>query len=119
VKRSAVAHGEGTTILIVGATPGEAFRPGPGEIVAPMFDAYREGDYEEAARIVREIGEETGEPIAWFNLACCEARLGRTDDALEHLEQAIALDDRFAEQAKGDEDLESLRDDARFKKLVA
>jgi tetratricopeptide (TPR) repeat protein len=119
VTRSAVAHGEDTTVLVVGATPGEAYRISPGDLVAPMFEPYRAGDYEQAARIVEGIlAENPGEGIALFNLACCEARIGRTDDALDHLAQSIAVDSRFAELAREDKDFESLRGEPRFKKLV-
>jgi quercetin dioxygenase-like cupin family protein len=120
VTRSAVAHEEGTTVLVVGGTPGQAYEPSPGELVQPMFEAYGKGDFEEAARIVADIAaEHPNEAIAFFNLACCEARLGRTEDALDHLAQALALDSRFGEVARGDEDFESLRDEPRFKQLIA
>jgi quercetin dioxygenase-like cupin family protein len=120
VTRSAVAHEEGTTVLVVGGTPGLAYEPSPGELVQPMFEAYGKGDFEEAARIVADIAvEHPNEAIAFFNLACCEARLGRTDDALDHLAQALALDSRFVELAKEDDDFESVRDEPRFKKLIS
>jgi quercetin dioxygenase-like cupin family protein len=120
VKRSAVAHGEGTTVLVVGATSGAPFRVSAGELVAPMFDAYRAGDFEEAARIVAGIvAENPGEGMALFNLACCESRLAKTDEALEHLARAIEADGRFAELAREDEDFEELRGEPRFKKLTA
>jgi quercetin dioxygenase-like cupin family protein len=120
VTRSAVAHEEGTTLLVVGGTPGEAYQPSPAELVQPMFEAYGAGDYEEAARIVADIAaEHPTEAIAFFNLACCEARLGRIDDALDHLAQALALDPRFVEVANEDEDFESIREEPRFKQLIA
>jgi hypothetical protein len=54
-----------------------------------------------------------------FNAACFEARLGRTDDALAHLERAIAVDEGIKELIRSDDDLDSLRDDPRFDELVA
>jgi quercetin dioxygenase-like cupin family protein len=120
VTRSAVAHEVGTTVLVVGGTPGKAYEPSPAEITNPMFDAYNAGDFEEAARIVADIAaEHPNEAIVWFNLACCEARLGRTDDALDHLAKALKLDPRFLELAKGDDDFESIRSEPRFVQLVA
>ena len=119
-KRGAIAHEEGTTVLVIGGTAGEAFRISPGELVEPMFDAYRAADYEEAARIVEGIAAENpGEGIAFFNLACCESRLGRSDEALEHLAQAIEIDGRFRELARKDEDFAPIRGEPRFKKLTA
>ena len=47
-----------------------------------------------------------------------EARLGRTDDAISHLEQAIEDDDRIKEHIRTDGDLDSLRDDPRFTALT-
>jgi quercetin dioxygenase-like cupin family protein len=120
VTRSAVAHEEGTTVLVVGGTPGKAYKPSPAELTAPMFDAYNAGDFERAARIVADIAaEHPTEAITWFNLSCCEARLGRTEDALDHLAKSLELDPRFVEVAREDEDLESIRSDPRFEKLVA
>jgi hypothetical protein len=47
-----------------------------------------------------------------------EARLGRTDDAID-LRQAVQDDDRIKEHIRTDEDLTSLRDDPRFEELAA
>jgi hypothetical protein len=53
-----------------------------------------------------------------FNIACCEALRGRTDAAIERLEAAVQADDRARELARTDSDLDSLRGDHRFAKLV-
>jgi hypothetical protein len=55
----------------------------------------------------------------FFNTACMEARLGRTEDAIAHLREALELDDRVKEHIRTDEDLVSLRDDPRFEELAA
>ena len=47
-----------------------------------------------------------------------EARLGRTDDAIAHLERAIEDDDRIKEHIRTDGDLDSLRDDPRLTALT-
>lgn len=49
------------------------------------------------------------EAIIWYNLACYCALLGELRDALENLNEAIALDDSFKEEAAQDPDLDSLR----------
>ena len=49
-----------------------------------------------------------------YNLACAEARAGRSEDALFHLRRALELDERFRDNAVGDPDFESIRDDPRF-----
>ena len=63
--------------------------------------------------------EERPEALVYFNAACMEARLGRTDDAIRHLEQAIEDDDRIRDYIRSDEDLDSVREDPRFQPLTA
>ena len=53
-----------------------------------------------------------------YNLACFEAKLGKTDDAIAHLQQAVEGDDRVKELARTDEDLDSIREDPRFDVLT-
>jgi tetratricopeptide (TPR) repeat protein len=117
-KRSAVATESGTTVLAIGGTPGQAYRVQPPE-QAESMQAYNDGDFETALERVQQVlAREPDDVLSLFNAACFEARLGRTDDALEHLGRAIELNERAVDQARGDEDFDSIRDDPRFKKLV-
>lgn len=119
VKRSAIAADEGTTLLIVGGTPGEAYQPLPPE-AAEAFAAYNAGDYEQAvAKQLRAVEQVPDHLIVLYNLACFEARAGKTDDAIEHLKAAADRDREILELARDDTDLDSLRGDPRFKELVA
>jgi poly(3-hydroxybutyrate) depolymerase len=58
------------------------------------------------------------DPIAWYNLACAQASLGRPDPAFDALLRAVDLGyayrDRAAELTAADPDLERLRADPRF-----
>jgi tetratricopeptide (TPR) repeat protein len=118
VKRGAVSREEGTTILAIGGTPGEAYRVFPPEGTEAM-KAYNEGDFETALeRVGQVLAREPNDVLSLYNSACFAARLGRTDEALQHLERAIKLEDRAIEYARGDEDFDSIREDPRFKKLV-
>ena len=118
-KRSAVAKEAGTTLLGLGARPGLPYRPTPGEALAEFFPLHEAGDYEAAADICRSVLEEyEGNGLALFNLACCEALLGRTEDALGHLGQALDAAPGLRENAESDTDLDSLRDDPRFGALL-
>jgi tetratricopeptide (TPR) repeat protein len=68
---------------------------------------------------LQPVLEERPEALAYFNVAYVEARLGRSDDAIKHLEQAIKDDDRIKEHIRTDGDLDSLREDPRFEALTA
>jgi quercetin dioxygenase-like cupin family protein len=117
-KRGAVATEAGTTVLAIGSSPGEGYRVRPPEAQKSM-EAYNAGDFEKALELVQQVlAREPDDVLSLFNAACFEVRLGRTDDALEHLQRAIEVDERAIEQARGDGDFDSIRDDPRFKKLV-
>jgi tetratricopeptide (TPR) repeat protein len=115
-KRAAVAAEAGTTVLVVGGTPGEAFRPRSWEANADILPMFGEGRYEEAKQLLTEALDrfEDERGILLYNLGCAEARLGEPDAALDHL--AEALEDRpdLVENARADEDLASIRNDPRF-----
>jgi tetratricopeptide (TPR) repeat protein len=117
-KRGAVATEVGTTVLAIGGTPGEAYRVSPPEAQEAM-EAYGKGDFEKAIeRLGQVLAREPNHVLALYNTACFEARLGRTDDAVEHLRLAIEGNERAAELARTDEDFDSVREDPRFKQLV-
>jgi tetratricopeptide (TPR) repeat protein len=118
-KRSAIAKEEGTTVLAIGGTPGEPYRLSVGEAMNEMWEPYRAGDYGTALEKLQPVLEERPEALVYFNVACMEARLGRTDDAIRHLEKAIEDDHRIKENIRTDEDLDSLRKDPRFDTLTA
>ncbi len=115
-KRSAVAVEGGTTLLAVGAKPGEAYRPLPWEVNADVIPLFGEGRYEEAKRLLLAALDEheVDNGILFYNLACAEAQLGETDSALEHLAASLAERPDLRESAREDEDLASIRDDPRF-----
>jgi len=114
VRRSATADA-GTTILVVGGRPGEAFEVSPWERSAEALRFWPTGDWERAIAILQRQNVEYPENAGvLYNLACAEARFGRTDDAVEHLRQAVELEPRFLENARGDDDLAAIRDDERF-----
>jgi mannose-6-phosphate isomerase-like protein (cupin superfamily) len=118
-KRGAVAEEKETTVLVIGGSPGLAYNQSPGFLVAPMFGPYGEDDFAGAAAIVRDVlKEHPGLPIGLYNLACCEARLGETDAALEHLAESIDAEERFRELARDDDDFASIRGEQRFRELV-
>jgi tetratricopeptide (TPR) repeat protein len=114
--RGAVAEEPGTTVLGIGAKPGEAYQASGWEWVFAGVSKLDQGD-EEGARRELKAGIDTY-PDAWqgyFNLACIEARLGNTDEALTQLERAVELEgETVAKWAQDDEDFASIRDEPRF-----
>jgi tetratricopeptide (TPR) repeat protein len=120
VKRTAYAEEPETTILAIGGTPGQAYEPEGWELWAPFNRLYLEGRYAEAADAAREEVEAHPEYAGLlYNLACCESRAGRTDDAIGHLGRAIEKSERFRSFAEGDSDFRTIRDEPAFQALVA
>jgi tetratricopeptide (TPR) repeat protein len=117
-KRKATATEDGTTILVVGGTVGKAYEPAPEE-AAEALAAYGAGDYEEAlAKQLVVIEKQPDNPVAHFNVGCFAARAGHADQAIEHLERAVEINDRIKELMATDEDLDSIREDPRFVDLA-
>ena len=114
--RSAFAAEPGTTVLGIGAKPGEVFKPSGWEWVFAGVSRLDQGD-EAGARAELQAGIKAN-PDAWqgyFNYACIEARLGNEEEALALLERSAELDpEGTARWAREDEDLVSLRDNPRF-----
>ncbi|HST25518.1 MAG TPA: tetratricopeptide repeat protein [Gaiellaceae bacterium] len=118
VKRTAFADEAGTTILAFGGAAGEAYEALGWEVWAPVHPLYQAGEYAAAADRGREVvARHPGYAAPLYNLACCESLAGRTDDAIDHLREAVELSPRTRDFAKGDTDLDPLRSDPRFVEL--
>jgi len=119
-KRGAVAAEDGTAVLAVGAKPGVVFEPSPWEDVF-VANAYADKGDLEGARALMAASLDT-HPDAWqgfFNAACLEARSGDPESAFGYLQRSIELEPEAREYARKDADFDSIRDDERFKSLVA
>jgi beta-lactamase regulating signal transducer with metallopeptidase domain/tetratricopeptide (TPR) repeat protein len=80
---------------------------------------HQEGRYVEAIQAFRKAIDRDDRPEAsTYNIACGHARLGDRDVALDWLEKASALGFDLSAYLMGDDDLVSLRGDARFRDLV-
>ena len=120
VRRTAFAEEPGTTIVSVGGTPGKPYDPVGWELWAPLRALYEVGAYAEVVERGREVIEAHPQyALLFYNVACCESLTGRTTDALEHLRKAIELSEQFRDYAKNDSDLDRIRDEPAFRKLVA
>ena len=115
-RRKAAAREAGTTILTVGAKPGEPFRVSGWEAGAEMWPLDEAGDYEGARKILAEARERdpTEDPGLLYNLACMESLSGHHDDAIGHLREAVEAEERFRELAQSDSDLDAIRERPDF-----
>jgi tetratricopeptide (TPR) repeat protein len=118
VKRTAFAEEPGTTLIAVGAVPGQPYEVFGGEIWWPFHHLYQDGKYAEAADEARATIEASDYPAPLYNLACCESLAGRKEDALDHLRQALERSDRLRSLAAEDSDLDPIREEPAFKELV-
>jgi tetratricopeptide (TPR) repeat protein len=119
-KRKAVANEGGTTIVIVGAKPGEAFTPSNWERQAPALVHFSTKDYDKAVEALEDLRVETPEdPGVLYNLACAESLRGNKEQALEHLRRSVAIDPSFRELAQKDSDFDAIREDPEFASAVA
>lgn len=119
VRRTAFAQEPQTTILAIGAAPGEAYQPSGWELWAPANQYFAAGEYERAIEVVAPVVDANpGYGGLLYNLACAESLAGRRDDAIEHLGRAIAISDRSRSLARTDTDFDPLRADPRFAALL-
>ena len=105
LRRVAVAEEEGTTVMAVGAKPGQAFRPSAWEW---YFQAYAQPTDEGIATLQDGIRTDGESGPLYYHLACLEARAGNDDDARRHLARAVELDPSLQAVAARDDDLKEL-----------
>jgi tetratricopeptide (TPR) repeat protein len=114
VRREAKAVEAGTTVLAVGGKPGSHEISG-WEYSFAAYGLLAADQIELGLAVLREGLEAKGESARLlYDMACLEARAGRTDEALEHLGRAIELEPRYAGHAADDTDLEAIKADPRF-----
>jgi hypothetical protein len=84
-----------------------------------VFALLDEGRPAEAKQLLIEALDRYQERTTlYYNLACAEALLGETEEALGHLRMTIERRPEYAGWAREDKDLISLRGDPRFAELV-
>jgi tetratricopeptide (TPR) repeat protein len=117
--RGARAREAGTTVLVVGAEPGAVYQPRAWEINAQIPAMFDQGDHEKAKKVLTEaLPHYKDKSGILYNIACAEALLGETDEAVGHLREALEARPEFAESAREDPDFELIRSDPRFAELV-
>jgi tetratricopeptide (TPR) repeat protein len=114
-RRAAVATADATTVLAVGGTPGQPFRPSPWEWSFAAEGLVQAGDHAAAIDLMREALElHPDNASTLYNLACFEALAGQADEAIEHLTRAAELEPKTAAWAEDDSDLDPIRERADF-----
>ena len=116
--RTAFAEQAETTVIAIGSTVGEPYELGGWEVWAEFHPAYEAGDYEAVIERASATLEASGYAAPLYNLACCEALVGRNEDAIGHLRIAFERRPSLLDLAKEDSDLDSLRDEPGFRELV-
>ena len=116
--RTAFAEEAGTTVLAVGSRVGQPYEAGGWEVWAEYHPAYEAGDYEGVIERGRSTLENAGYATPLYNLACCEAQIGRAEDAIAHLRVAIERRPSLRDFAREDTDFEPLRDEPSFQELI-
>jgi tetratricopeptide (TPR) repeat protein len=115
LKRVAVAEEEDTLVLAIGGEPGHAFEVSPWESFFAAEPLLKAGRFDEGIALIEQaLHEHPDNPSVLYNLACAESRAGRGADALAHLGQAVAINDKFVEYARRDPDFAPIRDDPAF-----
>jgi mannose-6-phosphate isomerase-like protein (cupin superfamily) len=118
--RLATAMEDGTTILALEGTPGNAYEARGWELWAPLAPLYQAGAFAEVAdRLETLVAAHPQYPMLFFNLACCECQCDRTSEALDHLRHAIEMSEEFRESARNDSDLDPMRDEQEFKQMIS
>ena len=119
-KRRAVATERGTTALVVGAPADRPLPASPFEYWFVAEEPYKAGDYDRAIEIVEAgFDEWPDHPTLHYQLACYHALAGHSDSALHHLAKACEGDSRAREWARGDSDLDSVRETEEFSRITA
>jgi mannose-6-phosphate isomerase-like protein (cupin superfamily) len=117
------ATGDGT-VLVVGATPGEAYQAIDWGEAWPFHSAsmtaYGEQRYADAVDAVRGGLERAPDhPGLHYNYACFATLAGETgDETFDHLRRSVELFPSFRDQARTDDDLAAVRDDPRFEEAL-
>jgi tetratricopeptide (TPR) repeat protein len=84
--------------------------------------AHRNKDYQACARLFEQAARSVSSGAAmndYYNAGCCYALDGDLDKALEMLRRAVDAGYTNVNHMKGDADLENLRGDPRWEKLLA
>jgi hypothetical protein len=114
-RRTAHALADGTSAMVIGGTPGQAYELSPWESSVAAKELADAGDPGAAADLMGEmLAERPDSAHLLYNTACFEALAGRREDAIAHLRAAVERDPETREWAADDSDFDSIRDNPGF-----
>ena len=97
-------------------------RPSDSELLIPALEAHQRKDFDASVRLFKRIYYQfPKEPIgatSAYNVACGYALAGKKDEALDWLEIALAAGFRKIDHLRKDPDLDSLRQERRYRRLL-
>ncbi|MBP7746310.1 MAG: hypothetical protein KA383_09255 [Phycisphaerae bacterium] len=97
-----------------------SMEPKASALTSQAIQAYRQRDYAQALACTQKAYEISPKsPIILYNLACFSALNGKPTEALDWLEQAVNAGFYAPTKISTDSDLESLRDEPRYKAALA
>ena len=100
-------------MLAVGGPRSGVFEPSPWEDFFAAARHRNAGDFGAyLAELEEALQRRPDHPATLYNVACAEALVGHSDEALAHLVRALELKPEWAEMAEKDEDFGSLRERA-------
>jgi tetratricopeptide (TPR) repeat protein len=115
LRRGATALDGDTLVLAMGGKPGAPHSVSAWEAMFAAAPAANAERWDEAIRLHEEaLVEHPDHPALLYNLACMEARAGRTVDAVLHLQRAVALDGKWRGHAAADPDFATIRGEPGF-----
>lgn len=106
-------------VLLGSPAMGDSGVPDPDRVPAGYVEAFAEGDFEGArADLERRIAGNPTDKFLLYNLACAEAMLGRTEEAIEALLDALSLGFVDFHHMERDGHLDSIRGDTRYQAII-
>lgn len=115
LQREAVALDADAVVLAFGGKPGAPHQVSAWETMFAALPAAQREDWDEAIRMHEAaLAEQPDHGGLLYNLACYEARAGRSLDALLHLHRAAELDPKWADYAVRDSDFASISREPGF-----
>ncbi|MEM2920515.1 MAG: tetratricopeptide repeat protein [Candidatus Nitrosocaldus sp.] len=80
---------------------------------------YRMKNYDKAIECVnRVIDIDPNDGMAWYNKACYLSLAGKVEEAIDALKRAIEIDISYAKKAVKDRDLDNIKHDIVFKRII-